>query len=73
MSKYQRSSGATRGRALGAMDRRFAKPEAAQQDGLNRHQEWLLTQDKARQRREEAMALAAVQKSRPLKPPRPQP
>lgn len=58
-----------RGVTPGLLDRRFAKSEARQQDSLTGYQESLLALDRSRRRRQEAMALARTQKSRPLKPP----
>lgn len=49
--------------------RAFAKSEAAQHDELTPRQRWLLKLDHDRQRRHDAMSLAATQKSRPDKPP----
>jgi hypothetical protein len=59
-----------RGVTPGLLNRRFAKSEAKHQDSLTGYQESLLALDRKRQRRQEAMALAATQKSRPSKPPR---
>ena len=68
-----KSNGNDRGVTPGLLDRRFAKSEARHQDSLTSHQEALLALDRRRQRRHDAMALAAVQKSRPDKPPRARP
>ncbi len=66
----QPTAGPTRGNCASSADRRFAKSEASHQDSLTQRQEMLLALDRKRQRREEAMALAAIQKARPLRPPR---
>lgn len=50
--------------------RAFAKSEAAREDALTPRQRWLMKQDGERQKRHDAMSLAAIQKSRPSKPPR---